>query len=197
MTPVREALLGLTAEGLLVQQPHRGFVVLPVTGRDIADVSSVQAHIGGELAARAASTITDEQLARLKDIQAQLEEAYDQEDHDRAVRLNHEFHRAVNVAADSPKLSQLMGQITRYAPEAVFPTVEGWPAQSVKDHRRVIAALEHGDGERARAAMAEHFVAGVAPLVEHLVEQGVVDHAERPSSHGRPSRGRPSRGRRR
>jgi len=197
VTPVREALLGLTAEGLLVQQPHRGFVVLPVTGRDIADVSSVQAHIGGELAARAASTITDEQLARLKDIQAQLEEAYDQEDHDRAVRLNHEFHRAVNVAADSPKLSQLMGQITRYAPEAVFPTVEGWPAQSVKDHRRVIAALEHGDGERARAAMAEHFVAGVAPLVEHLVEQGVVDHAERPSSHGRPSRGRPSRGRRR
>ena len=197
VTPVREALLGLTAEGLLVQQPHRGFAVLPVTGQDIADVSGVQAHIGGELAARAASTITDEQLLELKSIQAQLEDAYDQEDHERAVRLNHEFHRAVNVAADSPKLSQLMGQITRYAPEAVFPTVEGWPAQSVKDHRRVIAALEHGDGERARAAMAEHFVAGVAPLVEHLVEQGVVDHAERPSSHGRPSRGRPSRGRRR
>ena len=185
VTPVREALLGLTAEGLLVQQPHRGFVVLPVTGRDIADVSSVQAHIGGELAARAASTITDEQLARLKDIQAQLEEAYDQEDHDRAVRLNHEFHRGINIAADSPKLSQLMGQITRYAPESVFPTVEGWPAQSVKDHRRVIAALEHGDGERARAAMAEHFVAGVAPLVEHLIEQGVVNNAESPGSRPR------------
>jgi DNA-binding GntR family transcriptional regulator len=195
VTPVREALLGLSAEGLLVQQPHRGFVVLPVTGRDIADVSNVQAHIGGELAARAARTITDEQLAQLRDIQAQLENAYGQEDHEHAVRLNHEFHRAVNVAADSPKLSQLMGQITRYAPEAVFPTVEGWPAQSVKDHRRVIAALEHHDEKRARAAMAEHFVAGVAPLVEHLVEQGVVDHGERPAPPGRASRGRASRGR--
>lgn len=177
VTPVREALLELRAEGLLVQQPHRGFMVLPVTGRDIADVSGVQAHVGGELAARAATTITDDQLGQLKDIQSQLEDAYRQQDHDRAVRLNHEFHRAVNVAADSPKLAQLMGQITRYAPEAVFPTVHGWPHRSVEDHRRVIAALEERDADRARTAMAEHFIAGVAPLVEHLIEHGVVDHA--------------------
>ena len=43
VTPVREALFELRAEGLLAQQPHRGFVVLPVTGRDITDVSDVQA----------------------------------------------------------------------------------------------------------------------------------------------------------
>ena len=175
VTPVREALLELRAEGLLVQRPHRGFMVSPVTGRDIADVSGVQAHVGGELAARAAGAITDEQVEQLREIQAQLEDAYVREDHERAVRLNHEFHRAVNVAADSPKLSQLMGQITRYAPEAVFPTVQGWQARSVKDHRRVIAALAQGDAERARTAMAEHFVAGVAPLVEHLMEHGVVN----------------------
>ncbi|MDT5093755.1 MAG: hypothetical protein QOH60_3118 [Mycobacterium sp.] len=168
VTPVREALLGLRAEGLLVQRPHRGFMVLPVTDRDIADVSSVQAHIGGELAARAASNITDAQLAELKEIQKQLEQAYGTEDHESAVRLNHEWHRAVNVAAESPKLSQLMGQITRYAPESVFPAVEGWPARSIKDHRRVIAALAARDGERARAAMSEHFTAGVAPMVKHL-----------------------------
>ncbi len=182
VTPVREALLGLRAEGLLVQQPHRGFMVLPVTGRDIADVSNVQAHIGGELAARAAANITDEQLHRLKQIQEQLEDAYAQDDHERAVRLNHDFHRAVNVAADSPKLSQLMGQITRYAPESVFPAVSGWPARSVKDHRRVLAALEQHDGTRARAAMAEHFTAGVAPMIEHLRRHGVVDPADRPRS---------------
>jgi DNA-binding GntR family transcriptional regulator len=85
------------------------------------------------------------------------------------------------MAADSPKLAQLMGQITRYAPEAVFPTVDGWPHQSVKDHRRVIAALERRDEERARTAMVQHFIAGVAPLTDHLMEHGVVNHAERSS----------------
>jgi DNA-binding GntR family transcriptional regulator len=174
VTPVREALFELRAEGLLAQQPHRGFVVLPVTGRDITDVSDLQAHIGGELAARAATNITDDQVRELESIQTQLEDAYARDDHERAVRLNHDFHRAINVAADSPKLAQLMSQITRYAPESVFPIVAGWPKRSMKDHRRVVAALAKRDAEQARVAMSEHLAAGAAPLIDHLTQRGVV-----------------------
>jgi DNA-binding GntR family transcriptional regulator len=174
VTPVREALFELRAEGLLAQQPHRGFVVLPVTGRDISDVSDVQAHIGGELAARAATNITDDQVRELEAIQAQLEAAYASDDDERAVQLNHDFHRAINVAADSPKLAQLMSQITCYAPESVFPIVAGWPKRSMKDHRRVVAALAKRDAEQARVAMSEHLSAGAAPLIDHLRQRGVV-----------------------
>ena len=53
----------------------------------------------GELAARAAVNITDEQLGELDKIQTELEEAYAGDDDQRAVRLNHEFHKAINVAA--------------------------------------------------------------------------------------------------
>jgi DNA-binding GntR family transcriptional regulator len=175
VTPVREALFALRAEGLVAQQPHRGFVVLPVTGRDLADVANVQAHVGGELAARAAANITNEQLRELKEIQAELERAYAGNDGERTVRLNHEFHRAINVAAESPKLAQMMSQITRYAPESVFPIIDGWPDQSIKDHRRVLTALAKRDGESARKAMSEHLAAGAAPLIDHLAEHGVVE----------------------
>jgi DNA-binding GntR family transcriptional regulator len=176
VTPVREALFALRAEGLISQQPRRGFVVLPVTGRDVTDVANVQAHVGGELAARAAVNITDEQLRELKEIQTQLEEAYAGDDQEHTVRLNHEFHRAINIASDSPKLAQLMSQITRYAPESVFPTIEGWPNQSIKDHRRVLSALEKRDEKLARTAMSQHLAAGAGPLIEHLVSRGVVQH---------------------
>nr|CRL66548.1 transcriptional regulator [Mycolicibacterium komanii] len=174
VTPVREALFELKAEGLLAQQPRRGFVVLPVTGRDLTDVSNVQAYIGGELAARAAANITDEQLRDLKQIQTDLEAAYAAADDERAVRLNHEFHRAINVAADSPKLAQLMSQITRYAPESVYPAIAGWPERSNDHHRRLLAALEQHDANLARAEMSEHLAAGAEPLIEHLTERGVV-----------------------
>lgn len=175
VTPVREALFGLRAEGLLTQQPRRGFIVLPVTRRDIADVAEVQAHIGGELASRAAGQITDEQICQLEGIQRQLEEAYAAGDHDRAVRLNHEFHRGINVAAGSAKLAQLMSHTTRYALESVFPTVAGWPKQSAREHRRVLAALKKRDGERARAAMFDHLCAASKPLIDHLAGLGVLD----------------------
>lgn len=177
VTPVREALFALRAEGLIAQQPRRGFVVLPVTKRDLADVANVQAHVGGELAARAAINISDEQLRDLKKIQVQLEEAYAAADDDQAVRLNHEFHRAINIAADSPKLSQLMSQITRYAPESVFPSIEHWPAQAVKDHRRILAALKKHDDNLARTAMANHLAASAIPLIDHLIARGVVAEA--------------------
>ncbi|KUI20537.1 GntR family transcriptional regulator [Mycobacterium sp. GA-1285] len=174
VTPVREALFELKAEGLLTQQPRRGFVVLPVTGRDLTDVSNVQAYIGGELAARAAANITDEQLRDLKQIQTDLEAAYAAAEDERAVRLNHEFHRAINVAADSPKLAQLMSQITRYAPESVFPVIAGWPELSNDHHRRLLGALEQHDEDRARAEMSDHLAAGAKPLIEHLRARGVV-----------------------
>ncbi|BBY16924.1 GntR family transcriptional regulator [Mycolicibacterium litorale] len=174
VTPVREALFELRAEGLLAQQPRRGFVVLPVTGRDIADVSNVQAYVGGELAARAALHITADQVRDLTAIQDALEEAYTRHDGEAAVRLNHEFHRAINVAADSPKLAQMMSLITRYAPESVFPTIEEWPQESVRHHRQLLAALENHDADLARAAMSEHLAAGAAPLIDHLRARGVV-----------------------
>jgi DNA-binding GntR family transcriptional regulator len=174
VTPVREALLELKAEGLLAQQPHRGFVVLPVTGRDLTDVSNVQAYIGGELAARAAANISDDQLVELQRIQSELEDAYAADDDDRAVRLNHDFHRAINVAADSPKLAQLMSQITRYAPESVFPTITGWPEKSNKHHRRLLAALEKHDENLARTVMSDHLSAGAKPVIDHLKQRGVV-----------------------
>jgi DNA-binding GntR family transcriptional regulator len=152
-----------------------------LTARDIADVANVQAFIGGELAARAAESITDEQLSSLRAVQNELEEAYGSGDLERTVRLNHEFHRTINVAAGSPKLTQFMSSITRYAPESVFPTVSGWPKQSTRDHRRVIAAFERRDANRARMAMAEHFTIGVAPLTEHLVERGVIADTDSPA----------------
>jgi DNA-binding GntR family transcriptional regulator len=175
VTPVREALFVLSAEGLLTQQPRRGFAVVRVTARDVTDVANVQAHIGGELAARAAANITDEQMRELDNIQTELEDAYARDDDEGAVRLNHDFHKAINVAADSPKLAQLMSQITRYAPESVFPTIVGWSRQSTEHHRKLLAALEIHDEDGARRAMSEHLAAGAGPLIEHLTERGVID----------------------
>jgi DNA-binding GntR family transcriptional regulator len=179
VTPVREALFALRAEGLVAQQPRKGFVVMPLTQRDLSDVANVQAHVGGELAARAALNISDDQLRQLNSIQAQLEAAYAADDDEQKVRLNHEFHRAINIAADSPKLAQLMSQITRYAPESVFPMIEHWPDQAVRDHQRVLSALGTHDEELARAAMSEHLAASAVPLIDHLIERGVVVQAQR------------------
>jgi DNA-binding FadR family transcriptional regulator len=67
-----------------------------------------------------------------------------------------------------------MSQITRYAPESVFPTIAGWPEQSTEHHRKLLAALEKHDENLARLAMSEHLSAGATPLINHLNQRGVV-----------------------
>ena len=161
-TPVREALLNLRAEGLLVQQPRRGFMVLDVALK-VGDPTGALTAYRSALELDPGYVQVWLELGRLHELKQEwgpAEQAYEQDDLERTVRLNHEFHRTINVAADSPKLTQFMSGITRYAPESVFPTVSGWPKQSIRDHRRVIAAFERRDTNRARMAMAEHFTIG-------------------------------------
>ncbi|OBJ46393.1 hypothetical protein A5630_11740 [Mycolicibacterium mucogenicum] len=123
-------------------------------------MATVQAFVGGELVARAAENITTDQVVELTRIQDELEQAYQHTDVDRMVQLNHEFHRLINVAADSLKLTQFMSGITRYAPESVLPPLEGGQSRPPE----TIAPLKRGDGMAARVAMAEHFVVGVEPV---------------------------------
>src|SRR5438067_5731416 len=66
-SPVREALLSLKGEGLVNLLPRRGFIVAPITPKDIRDLFWAQAYLAGELAARATGNITEEQFGFLED----------------------------------------------------------------------------------------------------------------------------------
>ena len=155
-TPMREGLLTLQSEGLLRVEPRRGFMVAPLSANDIEDVFVGQSLLAGELAARATSRMSDDDLDALEKIQADLEHAADTADYDEVERLNHVFHRSIYSAAGSPKLSWMIKGSLNYAPRRFFASVDGWPQASAADHRAIIAGLRARDGEAARAAMVDH-----------------------------------------
>src|SRR5882724_7228145 len=64
-TPVREALQALKVEGFLKLLPRRGFTVAPISGKDITDAFEASGLLSGELAARAATRASDEDLTEL------------------------------------------------------------------------------------------------------------------------------------
>jgi DNA-binding GntR family transcriptional regulator len=106
-----------------------------------------------------------------------LESAFGVGDIDGAVRLNNEFHRLINHAAASPKLTQLMSNVIRNVHESAFPTIDGWDKHAIADHERIFAALEAGDAAAARVAMSEHFISGMDHLIAHLRRIGVLPAA--------------------
>lgn len=75
VTPVREALKSLRAEGFVVLEPRRGFVVAPLSKQDVADLFWVQAGIAAELTARAAARLDGAALGDLDAAHLALEHA--------------------------------------------------------------------------------------------------------------------------
>lgn len=168
VTPIRESLVELLAEGFVERVPRRGYAVGRLSRQDIEDVFAAQAMIAGELAARAAIAVDDEAMAALEGTQAELEAASAQQDFNAMEEANHRFHRKINTIADSPKLAWFVQRISHYAPRWTWQLIDGWPEASVSDHGPILAALKAGDADAAREAMDRHIRNSGELLAAHL-----------------------------
>lgn len=170
-TPVREALMALSSEGAVNWEPRRGFRVVPVTAQDITDLFDVQAYTAGELAARAVEHLSDDDLRRIDALQAGLVTAEAANDASTVVRLNHQIHRSINLAARSVRLANLLRSTVRHVPLSSYGAIDGWAHASVHDHVPILDALRSSDPEAARAAMRAHIRHTGELLVAHLARE--------------------------
>ncbi len=167
-TPVREALHALRAEGFLDLVPRRGFTVRPLTAADIRDIFEAHALIAGELAARTAERITDEQVARLQRNQDELMRAAQQRDHVLLEQLNDDFHRQVYAASGSERLRWALGGFVKYVPSAFYAEIDGWPETTARDHSAVFQAVIAREPASARSAMSQHIRNAGEQLAQHF-----------------------------
>jgi DNA-binding GntR family transcriptional regulator len=155
VTPVREALLLLAQDGVVIQERNRGFRVAPIRRQDLVDTYFVYSWGAGELVSRAATRIDDATVERLRRIESEMAALADDE-HQRIEDLHYEFHELIFQAADSPRLEWFLTASARYVPRHFWATVPGWLEWNRTAHAPIILALERSDAEAARVAMREH-----------------------------------------
>ncbi|RHW23795.1 GntR family transcriptional regulator [Nocardioides immobilis] len=181
-TPVREGLLALKSEGFVRLEPRRGFVVAPFTQQDIRDLFWAQAQLGAELAARAAVNITPEQLKALDENLKEYDAAIASGDEEAIAEIGHQFHRQVNLAANSHRLALLQGAVVKHLPNRFYATIEGQVAGASHDHPLLLEALRKGHTKKARSLMEVHILEGADHLIESLIKQGLwADAEEKPA----------------
>lgn len=173
ITPVREGLRMLQNEGFVRLVPRRGFVVESISRQDIRDLFWSQAKLAGELAARAAAKVTQEQVAELRSTTAQYDEALAAHESDLMGQIGNYFHTIINRAADSKRLSLLLAGVTNQLPLRFYAEIEGSGVSTRLQHPRIIECLVQGDGEGARAVMEEHLLDNADRLIAVLEQRGL------------------------
>jgi len=149
-TPVREALLELSYEGLVSITPRSGMSVVGVTPQDAVDNFAILAALVGKAAELAAERITPAELAELTDLSAAVEGADD------VVGANRRFHRALNRAARSPRLLTYVRQAVRVVPGNYFELFPEQEQRAQREHAALLAALADRDGPSARTLAERH-----------------------------------------
>lgn len=149
-TPVREALLELSYEGLVAIAPRSGITVLGISPDDAVDSFAVLAALSGKAAEWATDRIGLDDLAELRRLAAAVEEADD------VVAANWQFHRALNRAAGSRRLLVHLRQAVRAVPSSYFELFPAQEERSREEHAALLAAMARGNGAAARALAEDH-----------------------------------------
>jgi DNA-binding GntR family transcriptional regulator len=170
-TPVREGLLLLQSESFVRLLPRRGFVVNSFTKDDLRDIFWAQAVLGAELAGRAALKMSKEDMAKLQELDVEHDKAFRAGD-ERHIRLGYEFHRFINLAADSPRLALLLGTLSKQLPNRFYASIEGQVTDTLKYHPIILEAMRSKDVDAVRSLMYRHIMHGAEHLIDSLERVG-------------------------
>ncbi len=151
-TPVREACSRLAQDKWLSLIPRKGYLVKPISVRDIVELYDFRRLLECFSAEKAAQTATAGQVAELKSIVAV--ETKSRPDMRQILVANEAFHlRLAEIAGNQRVTDQLrlaLGYVRRLD-TLCTQTVPGWIG-----HREIIRAIEARRPNEARKAIAAH-----------------------------------------
>jgi len=171
ITPVREALHILEAEGYVTGISHKGLIVPELVAEQALETYELRLVLERELTAHAVARITREKLAELRLIQRDVVEAHRAGDRHAVRTANYRFHFRLYALADRPQTLQFVRVLW-----AKYPfTVQDMPASRTDrmrgEHERFLERVAAGDVEGATEAMVAHIRSGWRELTESGVFQ--------------------------
>lgn len=157
-TPIREALLQLEAQSMLISQPRQGMVVAKMDVQQLLALWELLVEMEGVCARLACERMTDEEMDELERVHEQGRAIVDADDIDAWRDANHAFHDVLYRGCRNPYLRQELlrlrartGGYLRHAFSAL-----GRLQSSHAQHGELLTAIRDRDPERANAMMMKH-----------------------------------------
>ena len=168
-TPVRESMLRLAGDGLIVSV-RRGWVVREHSAQEITEVYEVRAALEGFAAGLAAERASDEELANIEAIHLRYREQVEGSTRGQLVTHNDEFHEAIIAATHNELLAQRIHDNSQYY---FIHRIAGFLSdeevrKSIEGHGEQVAALMARDSLLAERVVRSHVLGGLKNVLAKL-----------------------------
>lgn len=154
-TPLREAMQRLEGEGLLLKSANRSYVVRKVDLAEYLQSLRVREVLEAEAAAHAAGRIPASAIAPVRAAVLALEklEPYDTHTH---WACDDRVHRLFIDACGNPVMASILHDLRTTTRLFEISALADRLGPDSREHIAILDALEAGDAEAARSAMAAH-----------------------------------------
>jgi DNA-binding GntR family transcriptional regulator len=171
MTPVREAIRRLTAEGGLEFQGNRRVSVPVLDLHQINQLAQARLALEPQIAAWAAERITPDEINRLVEIDTELNVAIARGDVRGYLRKNHAFHAALYASSGANITIPLIDTLwLRMGPSLRVIFGRFGTANLPDMHKSALGALRAGDADAVREAIHVDILQGFS-LLRSSMEQ--------------------------
>ena len=175
VTPVRDAVHHLAADGLVVVSPRKGTIVAPISETEVRELYQVRLIFEPPSAEIAARTLSETELRYLAGLVEQLEAfvaagSSDVDAYLRDLATDGEFHAGFIRGVRNERLNAFYRSIqaSLTVARALFPRSYHDTDQRAGEHRRILEALANRDGQLAREAVEEHLRIAERDTIRHL-----------------------------
>ncbi len=169
-TPVRDALLMLEGEGLLLRQGGRGLQVRQMRIEDYMDALQVRLLLEPTVAGMAAGNVPAATMQALRAKIAALRALPPDQPTDRALArdIDEGIHGAISEAVENRQLSAIIRTMRRQTQIFDLRSMPERLADTCAEHLAILDAVEAGDPERAASAMAAHLARVRDSIIQRL-----------------------------
>jgi DNA-binding GntR family transcriptional regulator len=160
ITPVREALKLLAAEGYVNGDSYRGARVVPFDAAASAEILQLRLVLESQLVRGAVEKITAKDITEVKALADEFASAFKSGDRAAARGINYRFHRRLYDIANMPQTLHFVQILWARYPFDLINAVEDRGTEAVKEHDEILNALTTGDASSAMLAMRKHIESG-------------------------------------
>jgi DNA-binding GntR family transcriptional regulator len=170
ITPVREALKLLEAEGYLSSDSYRGATVAPFDVGASTEILKLRITLETQLVESAVRNVTVDNIAELRDLAMQFEQAARVNDSTAARGINYRLHRRIYDFANLPKTLHFVQVLWAQYPFDVINRISGRALRAAEEHSELLRSVIEGDAAGAMLTMRRHIEAGWSEFRKSLDE---------------------------
>src|SRR5678816_4091821 len=168
-TPIREAITLLEQEGFLRTEPRRGIFIVRKTKKQIVEMIEMWAAIESMAARLATVNASDADIASLRRLFDEFRNATPAEHIHEYSDANIAFHQAIIRLSGSNLMGKTIDDLFIHVRAIRRMTISqrDRAARSIKDHMKIIEALEARDTELAERLVRQHSLDLAAHVEKH------------------------------